>query len=176
MAKRKKKARAKKKPEGRKPKALLPSKKLDLFLGYLRDGNYLVVACRLSGVKKATVHQWIDRGELDREAGEKATPYTDFLDSLEGAESAAEAEALAVVLKAARGYTEKTVTTDPEGGRTVRTIEKFSPTDAMRFLERRHAPRWGQKQEITHGGEIVKKHIILDGPDPLDVPIPGGGG
>lgn len=123
---------------------LVPSVQ-ERIVAALRDGNYAVTACHLSGVPESTYYAWLERGK----AGE--SPFVEFLEAVGAAQAEAEQKALAVIHKAANGWTEKTT---EEGigvnGPISKTRERdmFDWRAASWYLERKHAKRWGTKIAI----------------------------
>ncbi len=106
------------------------------FLEALEAGNYVDTSCHLADLHKATVYDWIKRGE----AGE--TPYDQFADSVKRAQARAEAKAVQRVRQAAD---------DP----------RFWAAE-MTFLERRHPERWGKRQDEQSGPKVIVQIGVKD--------------
>jgi len=75
----------------------------------VRAGNFLETAAALGHVDRTTVFSWLARGRKERDRfakGEEPDPdegiFLDFLDAIETAEAAAEAEHVAVIRKCAK--------------------------------------------------------------------------
>ena len=59
---------------------------IETICNFIRAGNFIITACKASGISEKTYHNWIKRGETGEE------PYKTFLRSVELAESAAEVD------------------------------------------------------------------------------------
>lgn len=110
----------------------------------VRRGNYIETACSSVGIAKRTYYNWKNRGKDEIERVEsnsryrirkKEKPYVEFYRAIKKAE--AEAEIL---------FLEK-----------IRTGEKKWQSAAW-YLERKHRPHWGKKQEVTVQGGMEHKH------------------
>jgi len=98
---------------------------IDKACGYLLDGNYTVIVCRLMGVSEKTWYDWVNQGNRDIEEG-KTNIFVKFVKSIIEAEAQAEAEA-------------------------VKLIKTASLTDAKHaqwWLSRKGKERWAERQEI----------------------------
>jgi transposase len=138
----------------------------------LRAGHYGETAARLGGISKSAYYSWLQRGR-----DEPSGPYKEFLDAVDAAVAEAEERALAVIEKAAQGWTEHTLeeTDDPKGGLSTKTktVAKFDWGAASWYLERKHPDRWGNRQQIEHSGQIDVA-VIFEGEDVPTVPLPTG--
>src|SRR4029453_14197293 len=92
-------------------------------------GNYLEVAADLAGISRATIYEWMKRGE----AGEP--PYALFSDSVKRASARAEAAEVAKVRKAGE-------------------LPQYW-TASMTYLERRHPDRWSRRTEPQEANRTI---------------------
>lgn len=100
------------------------------FLQAIGDGNYVETACKLAGLSKQAVYEWLKRGQTGEE------PYKRFGDAVEKAEARAEAHLVSLQRKAA------------EAG------PQYWPAAATQ-LERRHPDRWGKRQDDSSAPKVV---------------------
>src|SRR5689334_19223685 len=98
----------------------------------VRAGNYIETAAKAAGIHKSTYYSWLRRGEEAAEAESRDEPVTDeeaafvdFYRQVSQAEGQAEADALAAVREADKGWQAH-----------------------MTYLERRFANRWRQQSGI----------------------------
>src|SRR3954452_23882863 len=94
----------------------------------VRAGNYVETAAKAAGIHKSTYYSWMRRGEETAEAENRGDPVADadpgfaeFYRQVSQAEGQAEADAVAAVREADRGWQAH-----------------------MTYLERRFATRWRQ--------------------------------
>lgn len=92
-----------------------------IIIEAVEAGNYFETAAALANICKATLYNWIEKGE----AGEDL--FVEFLDAIKSAEAKAERNALAKVHGSGPGW-----------------------QALMTFLERRHPSRWGRR-DPDHG-------------------------
>ena len=114
------------------------------LLTAIDDGNYIETACDLAGIAKASVYDWIKRGE----AGE--TPFDLFAYAVKRASARAEAEAVNDVRAAGK---------DP----------RFWAA-SMTYLERRHPDRWARRAEDNAGPKVVVQIGVKDGDVQISLP------
>lgn len=100
------------------------------FLEAVGAGNYIETACKLSGLSKASVYEWLKRAQ----AGEDA--FKAFADALEKAEARAEAHLVGLQRKAA------------EAG------PQYWAAAATQ-LERRHPDRWSRRMDDSQAPKVV---------------------
>lgn len=107
----------------------------------LRDGNYFDTACKAAGISVSSGYAWRERGQryaeaqaLGVEANPDDEPYFRFLESVEKASAEAEAEAVALVKKAAKSKHEG------------------EWQAAAWYLERRNTKAWGRRMALQHTG------------------------
>ncbi len=102
----------------------------------IKAGNYIETACCAVGLGHSTYYMWKERGDKERLEGKK-TIYTEFLDTVQRAESEAEALSITTITKA-----------EQEGDWKA----------AAWKLERKNPDKWGrldrQKINQEHSGEI----------------------
>lgn len=122
-------------PTGR-PAAIGNADTVQELLDAVNDGNYLETAADLAGIGKATVYEWLKRGD----AGE--TPYKQFADAYKRAAARAEGAEVAKVRKAGE---------DP----------RFWAA-SMTYLERRHPERWARRQEGNDGPKVIVQIGVRD--------------
>ena len=116
----------------------------------ISKGNYLITACQIAGIDKATYLRWIERGEQESNNG--GGFYCDFCLAIKKAESEAEAERLSRITEAGvGGKLYKTITyTRKDGTEVVEEVLTQPQWLAdMTTLERRHPERWGRKDRST---------------------------
>lgn len=107
------------------------------LLAAIADGNYRETACKIAGISKGTLYNWIKRAE----AGEHAA--TEFVNALEKAEARAEHEMVDCVRKAAKAG------------------PQFWAA-GMTFLERKAPDRWGKRQDDSSAPKVVVQIGIRD--------------
>jgi transposase len=95
----------------------------------VRAGNYVETAAKAAGIHKATYYSWMSRGEQAAEALSKGdavddeeAAFADFFNQVSQAEAIAEADAVAAVRAADKGWQAH-----------------------MTYLERRFSSRWRQQ-------------------------------
>jgi hypothetical protein len=147
------------------------------FAAGVEEGLYTIRCCSKAGISQQTYYNWRAKydKQLDSPSGEPDKDLAAFFRGIEKAELKLEAEKVEVARKGVSKESVSEETFDKEGnstGRRVTTKTKETPTDAMRFLERRFPERWGQKQDVTHSGTIKVKRYEMGGANPLDAPIP----
>jgi len=107
------------------------------------QGAYIETAAALAGVNKTTFYDWLKKG-----ARAKRGTYHDFNRAVEEALAQSEADDLAVIEKAGRGYeTRRTKVVRSENGTVETTIEtatRFDWQASAWRLERRFPERWGR--------------------------------
>ena len=96
-------------------------------------GNYVSTACAACGIDDSTYYRWM---ALAESGGPGAKVYIELRTALKEAEAAAEAAAVAGVLRAGR---------KPQNWPAL-----------MTFLQRRHPSRWAERQELA---EAMKQGI-----------------
>src|SRR3954454_5645656 len=103
----------------------------------VRAGNYVETAAKAAGIHKSTYYSWMRRGEEAAEAENRGDPvadadaaFADFYRQVSQAEGQAEADAVAAVREADRGWQAH-----------------------MTYLERRFATRWRQQSGIRYAKE-----------------------
>jgi len=69
----------------------------DRLLGLIRQGNYIDTACKLVGLDRTVIYDWLKRGSKD----DPEEPYTSFALAFWEAEGEAEKNVLAIIDKAA---------------------------------------------------------------------------
>ena len=121
---------------------------VQLLLAAIQEGSYLETACKLAGLSKVTVYDWIKRGETGEE------PHATFLNALQKAEAQAEHEMVRAVRKAGQK-------------------EAFWAAAAT-HLERRHPDRWGKRQtDNSTPAIVVNVHQVGDGEVKVGVQVTG---
>ena len=126
----------------------------DRIVESLREGAFRITAAHLVGIHRATLQEWVDRGERVKdsdEVPESEVVYRDFAVAVQ----MAEAEAELVAVKQLRSATSKG---DAKG--------------VAIWLERRHRDRWGSHRtvELTGaGGGPVQHGVVV-----LPAQIPNG--
>jgi len=121
----------------------------------IRAGNYYEAACAYAGIAKATFHNWLNRGEAEKERLKKPyarlrkreAPFVEFLDAVKQAEAEAEVGIVALWRKQI-----------PESWQAARD-----------FLARRYSDRWGSKQQISGPGGGKIELTFTGNIDPEDV-------
>lgn len=107
----------------------------------IKAGNYLETAAAYAGINKSTLHDWLRRGEREkqsREKGEVATEkeqiFVEFSDSVEKALAEAEVRDVYTISKAAESQWQA----------------------AAWRLERKFPKKWGRKdyQKLEHSGGV----------------------
>jgi hypothetical protein len=128
-------------PRGR-PTKLTPDLQ-ERIVEAIRAGAYVETAAALAGVNKTTFYDWLRKG-----ARAKRGAYHDFSLAVEEALAQSEADDLAVIEKAGRGYeVRRTKAVRSEDGTvetTVETSTRFDWQAAAWRLERRFPERWGR--------------------------------
>ena len=94
---------------------------VERLLTSVRGGNFLEVAIKYAGLGKSTVYDWIAQGRKATEG-----PFFDFVKNLDDALAEAETTAVEQLIN---------------HGRVDYRAVTF-------YLERRHAARWGAKQQV----------------------------
>jgi transposase-like protein len=112
----------------------------------VRAGNYVETAAKAAGIHKSTYYSWMRRGEEAAEADNRGDPvadadagFADFYRQVSQAEGQAEADAVASVREADRGWQAH-----------------------MTYLERRFATRWRQQSGIRHVKDEAKRETLED--------------
>lgn len=100
------------------------------FLEAVGEGNYIETACKLAGLSKQSVYEWIKRGH----AGEVA--FAEFANAVEKAEARAEAHLVGLQRKAA------------EAG------PQYWAAAATQ-LERRHPDRWSKRLDDSSAPKVI---------------------
>lgn len=138
----------------------------------LADGDYLTVACALTGISDAVAYKWLDRGTTEierREAGltneqrreqglptrQSQEPFVLFVEAVTSARAQAEQKHVRNVERIAMGgsVVETREEQHPDG--TVVKIEKRALGDwraSAFYLERVHTKRWGRRQTVEVSG------------------------
>jgi hypothetical protein len=134
-------------------------------------GVPLVEAAVLAGIDKATVLEWMARGE-GRHQRPSRPIYADFADAITRARAIDESRRIARLEQAGRGgamVQEKTVTF-PDGRHV--TERTYTPPDwrADAFvLERRYPERWGRRVQADLSLEI--RQLAQDVAEEIGVPV-----
>jgi len=110
------------------------------------QGNYVAVACEVSGIARTTFYGWMRRGKAA-----KSGPYAEFVAAVLQAEAEAETYYVGVVHRAAA----------------------WNWQAAMTWLERKHPDRWGRRarvdvrtdwrQEVVdllRQGKVTKEQVV----------------
>jgi transposase len=104
------------------------------IVGLVRAGNYIETAAKAAGIHKSTYYSWMRRGEEAAEAESRDEPiseseaaFAEIYRQVSQAEGQAEADALAAVREADRGWQAH-----------------------MTYLEHRFADRWRQQSGVRH--------------------------
>ena len=142
------------------PTKLTPERQATI-VDIVSKGNYLITACNLAGIDKATYLRWIERGE--KESGNGGGLYYDFCLAIKKAESEAETARVARITQAGiGGQLYKTITYTKKDGTEVveETLTQPQWLADMTHLERRHPERWGRKDRSTLVVEETKQIII----------------
>jgi len=98
----------------------------------IRAGNYIRVACQAVGISHTSYFDWLKKGE------EGISPYAEFLDAVQKAESEAHVNYVAIVAS-------------------------HAPTQwqaAAWWLERRFPQLWGRRDRLDIKGEIVAEKKV----------------
>ena len=101
----------------------------DKLVKAISQGNYYDAACSYAGIAYSTFREWMNRGEQ-----EDGTEYSDFMEAIKKAESAAEL-------------------------RLVQEWQKHIPNNwqaIATFMERRYPDKWGRRErrDINISGEM----------------------
>jgi transposase len=139
----------------------------DEIVALIEAGNYAETACAIVGINKTTFYQWLKDG-----ARATAGSKRDFSNAVKRASGIAERDDLAVIEKAAKGYTVVEVRvvnkpikltrriTNSDGSvvveerveffdeKTIAKVKKFDWKASAWRLERRHPDRFGRKVAI----------------------------
>ena len=107
------------------------------IVALIRNGNYVAVAARASGISPTAYYTWVERGEADLEQG-KATPFAVFAEACARAKAEAEATLLARIQMAAGA-------------------ERGDWKAAAWMLERMYPDRYGPRQQHRHRGAGARK-------------------
>lgn len=123
---------------GRGRPTLLDEDRLERITDALRNGAYIEHAAQAAGISPSTYHNWMDRGRTERDrrraglaADDHETPYVDFLESVEKAQSEAAVELLGEIANHARNGTWQA---------------------AAWILERKFPRQWGRFDRTEHSG------------------------
>jgi hypothetical protein len=105
--------------------------------------------------------------------------YSEFLEALKRGKAPVDFEVENALLKRAKGYitTEKIITQNPDGTKTIQVKEKEVPPDTTAcifWLKNRKPREWRDKQEIEHSGEVQQSVIVLPANGRLMKEIPDG--
>jgi hypothetical protein len=100
----------------------------------VQAGNYVETSAKAAGIHKSTYYSWMNRGEAAAEAEGRGDPvsdddaaFADFYRQVSQAEGVAEAEAVAAVRAADKGWQAH-----------------------MTYLERRFSSRWRQQSGVRY--------------------------
>lgn len=114
-------------------KGKISPEKIELICGYLREGNYDIVASQAAGITRQTFYRWIRQGKEDKEG-----IYFDFYQAVEVAKAEGEVALLGVIKKASsRAW-----------------------TAAAWMLERSRPQRWALHKAKDNAVEHWKKEIL----------------
>jgi len=134
-------------------------------------GVPVVQAAQLAGIDKATVLEWIARGEGRHQRPARAL-YADFADAIARARVIDEARRLARLEQAGRGGTviRETTTTYSDGRQVIERT--YAPPewrcDAW-YLEHAYPERWGRKVQADLSLEI--RQLAQDVAEEIGVPV-----
>ena len=106
----------------------------DKLVKAISQGNYYEAACSYAGISYSTFREWMNKGEE-----QEGTEFSDFLEAIKKAESAAEL-------------------------RLVQEWQKHIPNNwqaIATFMERRYPDRWGRRErrDVNVSGEMGIKIV-----------------
>lgn len=117
---------------------LLDQDRLERITDALRNGAYIEHAAQAAGISTSTYHGWMERGRNERDrrkaglaADDHETPYVEFLESVERAQSEAAVDLLGEIANHARNGTWQA---------------------AAWILERKFPRQWGRMDRTEHTG------------------------
>ena len=117
------------------PAAKISGEMIAAIRSALEDGHYREVACRLAGIDRKTLLNWLKRGERERSG-----LYRDLYLAVEQAEAKAEEFHL----------------------KNIRDASKKSWFASAWYLERKHPDRWA-KREAAPGDDGPKDEVVVIG-------------
>lgn len=119
----------------------------DKLVKAISQGNYYEAACSYAGISYSTFREWMNKGAAEQDAAEEqegqeeqeGTEFSDFLEAIKKAESAAEL-------------------------RLVQEWQKHIPNNwqaIATFMERRYPDRWGRRErrDVNVSGEMGIKIV-----------------
>lgn len=118
------------------PSTLNDPDKVQQFLAAISDGNYRETACKLAGIPKSTLYNWLKLAEQGNEAAQQ------FSDALEKAEAQAEADLVCNVKAASK-------------------LPQFWAA-GMTLLERKMPDKWGRRQDDSSAPKVIVQIGIKD--------------
>ena len=160
-------------------KTKLTPERQERICGFIRAGNYAVVAAGCSGITEGTYYHWLKLAEKA-----KSGIYYQFSQSIKKAQDDAEAERVMKIRSLAMGEapTETITVLDKATGEVTKVITKHARpewTALAWLLERQHPERWGKKETVTltdPDGEALPAPVIqFNMPDGVQIIPPRNG-
>ena len=123
-------------PTGRHPE--LTPELQERIISYIKEGNYVRVACQACGISHVEYYHWLKLAETDATEGVESL-YTRFANAVKKAEAESEEKIVALILKAV-----------PKNW-----------IAGMTYLERRFPDRWARRDRPPEDSDVVRKGVEL---------------